>query len=241
MRALLEQDELRRRALPRCPHADDLLFTREALEQATAWPVAAERGGRWPGPPDTPLFDLGAGIGLDALAAAVAGRPVVAVERDPSRVILLTHNVRALGVEGRVRILEADVLATKVSGPLAFLDPGRRPDGRRTRHAADFEPPRDTWPTILAGFAAAMIKLPPGAGGADSPNGEGADPPRPSRRSPWTVGRANDGSSSASSRRPPPGGRSASPRDTRSPGRACRGRRPGRHGRATGCSIRTRR
>lgn len=166
VRALLSQDDLRRRALPRCPHAERLLFTREALEQASAWPVAAERAGRWPGPPDTPLFDLGAGIGLDTLAAAAAGRPVTAVERDPARVLLLAFNVRALGFEDRVRVLEADVETTRGSGPLALLDPGRRPGGRRTREAEAFEPPRSRWGPILEGFAAAMIKLPPSAGPA---------------------------------------------------------------------------
>ena len=41
IRAALQMDDLRQRALERCPHADVLLFTKDALEQATAWPVAA--------------------------------------------------------------------------------------------------------------------------------------------------------------------------------------------------------
>lgn len=183
--AVLEQDDLRRRALPRCPHAEALLFTRAALEQATAWPVAAERARRWPGPSDSPLFDLGAGIGLDTLAAAVAGHRVTAVERDPGRALLLAHNAGALDVAGRVEVLAADVLEAGLSGPLAFLDPGRRPEGRRTRDAEAFEPPRSTWGPLLGGFAAAMLKLPPSSpretrrGPQANPDGTGLPHRRP--------------------------------------------------------------
>ena len=46
IRAALVQDDLRVRAAARCPHAEVLLFHPEALEQATAWPVAAERATR---------------------------------------------------------------------------------------------------------------------------------------------------------------------------------------------------
>ena len=52
------QDDLRVRAAAKTPHAERLLFTREALEQATAWPVAdgsraplRPRAGRAPGRP----------------------------------------------------------------------------------------------------------------------------------------------------------------------------------------------
>jgi len=166
--AVLAQDELRCRAQPRCPHAERLLFTREALEQATAWRVATERATRWPGPADTPLFDLGSGIGLDALAAAGGGRPVTAVERDPARAHLLGFNARALDLQDRLRVvgadLEAELGAGRLTGALAFLDPGRRPDGRRTREPEAFEPPRSRWDRVLADFGAAMIKLPPTEG-----------------------------------------------------------------------------
>ena len=168
IRAALVQDDLRVRAAERCPHAERLLFLPEALEQATAWPVAAERATRWPG--EDALADLGAGIGLDALATALAGRAVEAYERDPARAALLTFNAAALGVAERVRVHADDVLAAAAAGRLgganAYLDPDRRPGGARTRDPEAFEPPAAAWPALLGGFARAMIKLPPVVEGA---------------------------------------------------------------------------
>ncbi len=161
VRLALQQDDLRVKALARCPHAERLLFTPEALEQATAWPVAEERATRWHAGPDEPLHDLGAGIGMDSLATALRGRPVVAYEQDPVRATLLAHNARALDLAVDVRT--ADLRAEKPGGALALLDPDRRPGGRRTRDRDAFEPPRDTWAAITSRFERAMIKLPPTA------------------------------------------------------------------------------
>lgn len=160
-REVLVQDDLRRRAVPRCPHAETLLFTPGALEQATAWPVAVERAARWPGDPDAEVADLTAGIGFDALATALAGRPVLAYERDPARAHLLERNAEALGVGSRLRVRVEDVVEAAPTGRLAFLDPDRRPGGRRTRRPEAFEPQRALWDGLLGGFEAAMVKLPP--------------------------------------------------------------------------------
>ncbi len=161
VRLALLQDDLRRRAAPRCPHAEALLFTAEALEQATAWPVAKERATRWASPPERPLADLTAGVGFDALATARSGRSVVAFERDPVRARLLVANAVALKVEERVEVREADAVRAAPEGPLALLDPARRNDGRRTRTPARFAPPASAWPPLLGRFARAQVKLPP--------------------------------------------------------------------------------
>lgn len=158
IRAALAQDDLRRRAATRCPHAERLLFTREALEQASAWPVSLERACRWPG---EALCDLGAGIGLDALAAAEAGLQVLAYERDPVRARLLAHNAEALGLGRRLAVRVEDATAAHPVGPNAFLDPDRRPQGRRTRDPHRFEPPVEAWDALLARFERALVKLPP--------------------------------------------------------------------------------
>ncbi len=161
IRWALAQDDLRCRARERCPHAERLLFTPEALEQASAWAVAAERAERWQAAEDVGLTDLGAGIGLDTLAAALTGRPVVAFERDAARAALLAHNARALGVARLVEVRGEDAVTAAPSGVLAYFDPDRRAEGVRTRDPAAFEPPRSGWDALLGRFERSLVKLPP--------------------------------------------------------------------------------
>ena len=163
IRAALTQDSLRLRAAAKTPHAERLLYTREALEQASPWPVARDRALRFGLAPGALLADLTAGIGFDALAAAEAGLRVIALERDPLRARLLAFNARALGLDGQVEVREADALAAPPPADAAFLDPDRRAHGRRTRDAADFEPPLAAWPALLAGYARAIVKTAPAA------------------------------------------------------------------------------
>lgn len=158
-REALAQDDLRVRAAAKTPLADALLFTREALEMASPSAVADDRAGRFA--PFATVADLGAGIGLDTLALARAGRRVVAVERDPVRAACLRHNVAAAGVADRVTVLEADAVAAPPAADAAWLDPDRRPGGHRTRDPDRFEPPADAWPVLAARYRAALVKLPP--------------------------------------------------------------------------------
>jgi len=161
IRWVLQADDLRQRAGARCPHAEALLFTREALEQASAWPVAVERAGRWETPAQQALSDLGAGIGLDALATALSGRPVVAYEQDPVRARLLGFNAEALGLAERLEVRSADVLRAAPHGALGYLDPARRQEGQRTRDPQAFRPALADWAPLLGRFERSMLKLPP--------------------------------------------------------------------------------
>lgn len=158
-RAALAQDDLRVRAAAKTPHAERLLFTREALEQGSPAAVAAERATRFAA--FDVVADLCAGIGLDAIALAEAGRRVVAVERDPLRARLLAHNVAAAGVGDRVRVVVGDATEVETGASAAFLDPDRRPGGRRTRDPAEFDPPASAWEAIAARVPHLLVKLPP--------------------------------------------------------------------------------
>lgn len=163
IRSALTQDDLRLRAAAKTPHAERLLYTREALQQASSWPVARDRALRFGLEPGALLADLTAGIGFDALAAAETGLRVLALERDPLRARLLAFNARALGLERQVEVREADALASPPPADAAFLDPDRRAHGRRTRDPDAFEPPLASWPALLAGYARAIVKAPPAA------------------------------------------------------------------------------
>lgn len=158
-REALAHDDLRVRAREKTPLADLLLFTREGLEQATAEAVAVERAARFS--PFPTVADLGAGLGLDTIALARAGRRVVAVERDPRRAALLRHNVRAAGVGDRVTVVEGDALLDPPAADAAFLDPDRRPAGRRTHDLDLADPPRAAWDALASRYRGLLVKLAP--------------------------------------------------------------------------------
>jgi hypothetical protein len=158
-RAAAAMDDLRRRAAAKTPFAERLFLTREGLEQATAFPVARERARRFR--PFGTVADLGAGIGLDAIALAGAGPRVVAVERDPVRAAFLRRNLVEAGVGDRVEVVEADFVGSPPEADAAFLDPDRRPGGRRTRDPDRFEPPVEAWRPLAAAYGALLVKGPP--------------------------------------------------------------------------------
>jgi SAM-dependent methyltransferase len=160
-RAAVEQVQLRRRAGVKFSRADSLFFTQEALEQATSEAVARHRAARFEGWPRS--FDLGCGIGGDALELARRS-VVVAVDRDPLRLRVLSANASRLGLSRRLELLEADLHHLPLRlGPeaVAFCDPARRSGGRRLHRVANYEPALSFvvgWASQLAGLA---IKVSP--------------------------------------------------------------------------------
>jgi SAM-dependent methyltransferase len=166
--AALDLAILRRRAASKFPAAARLYFTREALEQASAAPVAAQRATRLAAYGH--VADLGCSIGGDALALATAGVQVTAVDRDPLRLALCRANAEALALDARITTLQRDLLVEAPPGADAlFCDPGRRAGGRRRFSGAAYEPPlahvlswRDRTPALA-------LKLAPGVDPAELP------------------------------------------------------------------------
>lgn len=130
----------RRRARPRWPDADRLLFTRTGLEQASHPAVSAWRAHRFAGSDDG-VWDLAAGIGGDTLALAAVTGPVRAIDLDAARLVLLDHNAQMRGLA--VATEAADALAVRPpAGVRLHADPGRRrADGRRVSRLTDHHPP----------------------------------------------------------------------------------------------------
>lgn len=166
--AALDLAILRRHATAKFPAAAQLYFTREALEQASAAPVAAQRATRLAAYGH--VADLGCGIGGDALALAAAGAQVTAVDRDRLRLALCRANAEVLALDARITTLERDLLVeAPPSAEALFCDPGRRAGGRRRFSVADYEPPlahvlawRDHTPALA-------LKLAPGVDPAELP------------------------------------------------------------------------
>lgn len=178
-RATLDTALLRQRAARKFSRAAEMYFTRDALEQATAEPVAAHRAARFAAAGIRAVADLGCGIGGDALALAGAGAAVLAIDRDPLRLLMARANAAAYDVAGRVAFVQADLADLPPPRVEAFFfDPARRAGGgpraapeRRLHSVADYQPPLsliDDWrPSVPRG----AVKVSPGIDYAAVPAG----------------------------------------------------------------------
>lgn len=168
--AVLETAVLRQRAAAKFSHAAEMYFTRPALEQASAEPVAAQRVGRFRQLGAQRVADLGCGIGGDALALA-AQADVTGVEWDPVRLAMAQENVRVYGHGLRFHPLQADLLAlTPQPFDALFWDPARRDErGRRFYSVQQYQPPLtvvDAWRKLTPATA---VKVSPGIDYAELP------------------------------------------------------------------------
>ena len=177
--AALETALLRQRAARKFSRAAEMFFIRDGLEQATAEPVAAHRAARFAAGGARTVADLGCGIGGDALALAGAWASVVAIDRDPLRLMMAGANAAVYGLAERVALVQADLLALPPLPVEAFFfDPARRAGGgprgapsRRLYAVADYQPPlslSDAWRCVVPCGA---IKVSPGIDYAALPPG----------------------------------------------------------------------
>lgn len=172
--ALLALARLRQRARSKFPDAERLFFTAEALEQATAWPIARRRAA-WLADlvPAGPILDLGCGIGGDLLALAHE-RPVVGIDQDPVRLQLAAANAEALGVSDQVTLIQADWTELRRSGQLpeaavAFADPARRAKGKRLFRLHQLQPPVAELLALQREIHILGVKVMPGVEDRDLP------------------------------------------------------------------------
>ncbi|WP_196773235.1 THUMP-like domain-containing protein [Mycobacterium intracellulare] len=136
---LVETVLLRRRAVEKLSGlgcaVSDWLFTDEALQQATAAPVALHRAGRLAGAgPGVVVHDATCSIGTEL--AALRGRGITAVgsDVDPVRLAMARHNVGAAG------LCRADALHPVTRDAVLVVDPARRAEGRRRLRIDDYQP-----------------------------------------------------------------------------------------------------
>ncbi len=140
----LTLQRLRDRAEVKFTRAQDMMLTRDGMEQASGEVVARHRAARLAS--GGLVADLCCGIGGDLVALAAHG-PVLGVDRDPLHAWMASRNAAALGVAGPVTTEIADVRDVDLSGATAvFVDPARRTERGRTR---DGEPPL-SWCFALA-------------------------------------------------------------------------------------------
>jgi SAM-dependent methyltransferase len=183
--ALFDQARLRRKAGGKFPQPERLLFTDEALQQASSRAVAAYRAQQFAAALDQPPFtsdrsvvaDLGCGIGADTIALAEAGLHVLAVERDPVRARIVQSNLASLGLAGRVDVVVGDFTLAPAGGwdrggiAAAFVDPSRRAGEQRVFRLADMEPPMPAVLALLDHVPTLAVKTLPGIADEDIPPG----------------------------------------------------------------------
>ena len=156
--ALLTQ-QLRERAREKFGEfAADLLFTADGLEQATRLEIAAAHAQRYAQASLATVHDLGCGIGADAIALAVLGVTVHAIDADAVTAAVADANLRPWP-ESRARVGRVEDFRPPVSAARdrvgAWLDPARRIAGvadihgaaRRVFRLGDISP---SWSSVLA-------------------------------------------------------------------------------------------
>ncbi len=169
-RPALETAILRREAAAKFPFADRLYLTREALEQASSWQIAAYRARRYRGCSTT--LDLGCSVGGDTLALADVA-PAIGVDTDPLRLRMARLNLGALGKGDHAAFVQADITASfpfiqSVLGKPGreqagiFFDPARRRSGKRLRSVYAYQPPLHVVKSWLAEFPSVGVKISPG-------------------------------------------------------------------------------
>jgi SAM-dependent methyltransferase len=164
-RAALEIAILRGEAGRKFPFADQLYLTREAMEQASSYPISTYRAGRYRG--FTRLVDLGCSIGGDTLALAQIA-PAIGIDHDPLRLAMARANLQTLGLEAS--FLQADLTVSLPLSPTGYLpgkiglffDPARRVDRRRVSSVRDYQPPLTLADRWVVGFPALGVKISPG-------------------------------------------------------------------------------
>ncbi|MHB9029547.1 MAG: class I SAM-dependent methyltransferase [Candidatus Latescibacterota bacterium] len=157
--AAVELAQTRERARGKFDHAGEMFFTREALEQASDRRVAAHRAERFRGLGN--VMDACSGIGGDAIALGNVAERLTCVDCDPARLLFCGENLRVHGIEAR--LVQADVLELKEclgEYDALFIDPSRRPGGKRTLDVLAMEPPLDRVEELLSAVPRGAAKLP---------------------------------------------------------------------------------
>jgi hypothetical protein len=156
--AALELLELRHRAQKKFSRADEMFFTKEALEQSSGETVSRYRAERFD--QDSRILDLACGIGGDAIALANRGF-VTAVDNDPIKVVMAERNLLVYGEGDRAKMVCSDVSEILLAADSAFVDPSRRVEGRRSTSLTRMSPSLEFLAKLRESVPDCAVKLSP--------------------------------------------------------------------------------
>lgn len=128
----------RSRARGRIRGAETMMLADEAVQQATAWPVAALRAQRLAG---RSVHDVTCSVGAELAELVRTADRVVGSDLDPVRARMAAHNVPD------ALVCVADALAPPSRDTVLVADPARRSGGRRVHDPSRLSPPL---PDLLA-------------------------------------------------------------------------------------------
>ena len=155
--AALTQSRLRARGHEKFGEfADGMLFTADGLEQATRLEIAARHAQRFRGAGIQQVFDLGCGIGADAMAMAGLDLKVTAIEADEVTATIAGVNLRHWpGASAFIGTAEGTQLPSGEGARHAgaWLDPARRTPGvtdarGKTRRVFKLDSISPSWSTV---------------------------------------------------------------------------------------------
>ncbi len=149
---LVETVLLRRRARAKFADPSKWLFTDDALQQATAQPVAEHRARRLTG---ARVHDVTCSVGTELAALENSAALVVGSDVDPVRLAMARHNV------GDALLCRADALRPVTRDAVVLADPARRQSGRRRFAPRDLVPPLDRLLDVYRGRDL-VVKCAPG-------------------------------------------------------------------------------
>lgn len=140
---LVETVRLRRRAQAKFADAGfadttEWLFTDEALQQATAGPVARHRAARLAG---ATVHDVTCSVGTELAALRDSAALAVGSDIDPVRLAMAGHNLAFGGAT--VVLCRADALRPVTTEAVVLADPARRSAARRRFDPRAYLPPLD--------------------------------------------------------------------------------------------------
>jgi THUMP domain-like len=151
--ALVETVLLRRRAADKLPGTGEWLFTGEALQQATAGPVARHRAQRLAG---RVVHDVTCSIGTEIALLRGSAARVLGSDIDPVRLAMARHNLGAAA-----DLCRADALRPVTRDTVVLADPARRDNGRRRFNPRDYQPGLDQLVDVYRGREL-VVKCSPG-------------------------------------------------------------------------------
>lgn len=160
--AAIETAKLRRKAVTKYgDHAQTMLFTQDALEQASHPLVRRYRAAAASG---ESVVDVCCSIGSDALAFAAQNSKVTGYDIDPVRLTMARYNAAQQGLD--VDFTALDVQANDLppsDAALLFYDPARRDErGKRTHSVEHYQPPLSLIQRWQPHYATLLAKLSPG-------------------------------------------------------------------------------